>query len=250
MKTKICRGCGTEKPCDIFGKNRATCKECRKTARIEYLINNKNMIKIQQAEYYKENKEYIIDQTKKYQKENIDKIKSYENKRRDKKLKYRKEYYLNNKEKQIAYQKIHRQKDKKEIRERQKKYDQKRSKDDPAYKFRRNISTTIYIFLKRNMSSKNGRSCSQFLPFTFEELKQHLESQFEHWMTWDNHGKYNIKTWEDNDQTTWTWQLDHIVPHSTFNYISMDCQEFKDCWSLSNLRPLSAKQNVIDGNRR
>jgi hypothetical protein len=30
----------------------------------------------------------------------------------------------------------------------------------------------------------------------------------------------------------------------------MDCQEFKDCWALSNLRPLNAKQNFWDGVNR
>lgn len=30
----------------------------------------------------------------------------------------------------------------------------------------------------------------------------------------------------------------------------MDCQEFRNCWALSNLRPLSSKQNISDGNRR
>lgn len=27
----------------------------------------------------------------------------------------------------------------------------------------------------------------------------------------------------------------------------MDCEEFKKCWALENLRPLSAKQNNYDG---
>jgi hypothetical protein len=43
------------------------------------------------------------------------------------------------------------------------------------------------------------------------------------------------------------FHFDHIIPHSTFHYETMDCQEFKDCWALSNLRPLSAKQNLLDG---
>jgi hypothetical protein len=29
----------------------------------------------------------------------------------------------------------------------------------------------------------------------------------------------------------------------------MEDQAFLDCWALSNLRPYSAKQNIIDGNR-
>jgi hypothetical protein len=43
------------------------------------------------------------------------------------------------------------------------------------------------------------------------------------------------------------WNLDHIIPNSEFKYISIQDDEFKKCWSLSNLRPLSAKQNVLDG---
>ena len=66
-------------------------------------------------------------------------------------------------------------------------------------------------------------------------------------MNWGNHGKMDFKNWDNNDPNTWTWQLDHIIPHSEFNYTSMDDQAFKDCWALSNLRPLSAKQNHKDG---
>lgn len=29
----------------------------------------------------------------------------------------------------------------------------------------------------------------------------------------------------------------------------MEDEEFKKCWALSNLRPYSAKQNIIDGAR-
>ena len=47
-----------------------------------------------------------------------------------------------------------------------------------------------------------------------------------------------------------TIPLDHIDAHINFLYITMNCQEFKDCWALSNLRPLSAKQNVKEQNSR
>ncbi|MGI0058151.1 MAG: hypothetical protein ACREBJ_00145 [Nitrosotalea sp.] len=86
-----------------------------------------------------------------------------------------------------------------------------------------------------------------YLPYSFDELKGHLERQFEPWMNWNNRGKYDVKTWNDNDSSTWVWQLDHIIPHSTFPYTSMQEQTFKNCWALTNLRPLSAKQNQLDG---
>lgn len=121
--------------------------------------------------------------------------------------------------------------------------------NDPCYRLRKICSGSINYYLKSNGSSKNNESCLKYLPYTIQELKEHLEKQFESWMTWDNQGTYNSVTWNE-DQSTWTWQLDHIIPQSTFKYISMEDQSFKECWSLSNLRPLSAKQNIIDGSNR
>lgn len=97
--------------------------------------------------------------------------------------------------------------------------------------------------------AKNFKSICDFLQYSIEELKDHLENQFEPWMTWDNYGRYVVKEWEDNDSSTWKWQIDHIILHSQFKYSSMDEQEFKDCWALSNLRPYSAKQNLLDSDR-
>ncbi len=81
-----------------------------------------------------------------------------------------------------------------------------------------------------------------------DELKAYLESQFESWMTWANHGRYDSKTWNDNDISTWTWQIDHIIPQSALPYDSMSHTNFVKCWELSNLRPLSAKANILKGN--
>ena len=112
---------------------------------------------------------------------------------------------------------------------------------------RQYVSNTIGKMLKKNGATKCGKSCLNYLEYTFEELKKHLESQFEGWMTWENHGRYETKTWDDQDPSTWTWQLDHIVPQSDVSYESMDDENFQKCWDLANLRPLSAKKNVIDG---
>jgi 5-methylcytosine-specific restriction endonuclease McrA len=69
-------------------------------------------------------------------------------------------------------------------------------------------------------------------------------------MTWENRGNYSPETWDDNDQSTWTWQIDHIIPDSDFEYESMQDAEFQKSWSLENLRPLNAKQNVLEGTNR
>ena len=120
-----------------------------------------------------------------------------------------------------------------------------RRKNDIIFKLKENMSAYVRSFI-----FKNKKSIKKYLPYTIEELKKHLESQFEPWMTWNNWGKYYCDKWDDDDSSTWTWQIDHIIPHSTFKYVSMEDEEFKKCWSLNNLRPYSAKQNLLDGNRR
>ena len=55
------------------------------------------------------------------------------------------------------------------------------------------------------------------LPYSINELKTYSESLFEPWMNWGNWGRYT-KKWNDEDQTTWRWNIDHIIPKSFFNY--------------------------------
>lgn len=125
-------------------------------------------------------------------------------------------------------------------------YRKTRHTKDPTFRLRRIIGPSIRTAL---YGSKNGRTWD-YLPYTPIELKAHLESLFATWMTWGNHGVYNAATWDDNDSSTWTWQIDHIIPQSKFLYSSLDCDAFRQCWALSNLRPLSAKQNISEGARR
>lgn len=134
------------------------------------------------------------------------------------------------------------------------------NKDSVLLRVKRNIysrrETDILFILKEIVSyrvsralNKNGKSVLKYLPYSIEKLKEHLEKLFEPWMTWENYGKYSVKTWDDNDTATWKWNIDHIIPHSTFKYSYMEDQAFIDCWALANLRPYSAKQNIIDGAR-
>lgn len=114
----------------------------------------------------------------------------------------------------------------------------------PEVKLRRRCSNAIRAALKSNKKT----SCMNKLPFSIEDLKIHLEQQFEFWMTWDNWGSYDSQTWKDNDPSTWTWQIDHIIPQSKLPYNSMDHPNFYKCWELSNLRPLSSKENLQKSN--
>ena len=117
--------------------------------------------------------------------------------------------------------------------------------NSPQYKLRTLVSRAVAYGLK-----KNGQSVTKYLIYTFDQLKLHLEIHFEPWMNWDNHGVYDSENWYDNNSTTWTWQLDHVIPQSELLYNSMEDDNFKKCWALENLRPLSAKQNHLDGINR
>lgn len=111
------------------------------------------------------------------------------------------------------------------------KQEQKRRLTDINFHLKKNISSAI-----RSVIKKKGQSTFKYLPYTPQELREHLESQFDEKMTWHNYGTY--------------WHLDHIKPHSLFKYKSMNDEAFKQCWALTNLRPLEAKQNMSDGATR
>ena len=128
-----------------------------------------------------------------------------------------------------------------------------RNRNEEAVKIRnairKSISNRILTALKKIGRSKNGKSILNFLPYSMDDLIHHLESQFEPWMNWSNWGRFDEKNWKDDDPSTWTWQIDHIIPHSIFAYTSMGDPEFFKCWELSNLRPLSAKRNILEGRK-
>ena len=119
------------------------------------------------------------------------------------------------------------------------KYRQKR-KLDPAWKLRKNVSVAIANSLRTNKEY----SCFDKLPYTVKQLKHHLESQFEDWMSWDNWGPIADYTSEKP-----VWNIDHIIPQSKLIYESLDDKNFEKCWALNNLRPLDAVENIRKSNK-
>jgi len=69
-------------------------------------------------------------------------------------------------------------------------------------------------------------------------------------MNWDNIGTYNSNKWNDYDSSTWTWQIDHIIPQCKYPYKDFNDDNFLIIWSLSNLRPLNSKFNLIKGKKQ
>lgn len=242
--TKICFKCKLPKIKSDFSdaqfiKKSGWCKLC---------------ISLSKKSYYQDNKERIINSSKEYQEIHKEEVLEYKREyyleNKNTKLSYNKSYYEDNRTQIIAASKQYYEDNKEQVMIYRKEYQKARRKTDPAFKLRAILSNAIGFSIKKNGSVKNHKSVVKFLPYTMGELKQHLEKQFEPWMNWNNHGNYDLKSWDDNDSSTWKWNVDHIAPHRNFSYTSMEDQAFKDCWALSNLRPYSAKQNLIDGDRK
>jgi len=105
--------------------------------------------------------------------------------------------------------------------------DRKRN-EDPKFRLSRNISSSIRQSLFR-FNGKGGAPWESLVDFTKQEIIDHLEKQFQPGMTWDNYGE---------------WQIDHRVPISVFNFTTPEHEDFSRCWSLKNLQPMWAKENM------
>lgn len=76
---------------------------------------------------------------------------------------------------------------------------------------------------------KSGSAIEQLLGYSMTDLKVHLERQFQGGMNWKSYGRKG-------------WHIDHIKPKRCFDLTRMD--EVRAFWSLPNLRPLPARENL------
>jgi hypothetical protein len=240
------------------------CKDCLKKRQKEYRDKNKANKKNTDKNYYnrvkkdpdfiKKSKEYRLSKKeekaeydKEYRKRNKLKYQEYCEKNKEAIAEKRREYYITNKDSIIKRHKKWTANNYEKKLSSNCAYHLRRLKRDLSFKIRQSISKTIKKYLKINGFSKTKSSFLKNLPYSIDELKVHLEKQFEPWMSWDNWGSYRKDAWDDSDIKTWRWQIDHIIPQSDLPYSSMEEENFKKCWELANLRPLNAKQNLLDG---
>lgn len=101
-----------------------------------------------------------------------------------------------------------------------------RRRVDPKRNLDHRIRSRMREFLSGRDSSK---SWIDKVGYTLDELYLHLERQFTVGMTWENMGE---------------WHVDHIIPLSSFSYSDHNSPEFKAAWSLTNLRPIWATENL------
>lgn len=89
------------------------------------------------------------------------------------------------------------------------------------------------------VSGKGEYDLSSVLGYTREDVRHHLERQFSANMSWRNYAGGRGR------KRSRVWHIDHIVAKSRFG-----CDEIKEAFALTNLRPLWAKDNFSKAARR
>jgi len=239
---KQCTKCKEFKPAttEFFHKKKGSlqtkCKECRKNEELERHYQDRERILERKRNYYFQNKEWAKakQQEHYWSRPEVERQKAKErhwlNRNRNNRLSAI--YRQNNQDKLIAYMKEWRKNNKSQHNLKCKEYKRRQRATNPTYVLSNRVGRAIAHHLKRN---KNGKSWKKYLNFTPQELKEHLESQFTDGMTWQKFLNAEI-------------HIDHIKPVSAFYFDSIYDSEFQECWSLENLQPLWAKDNIRKSN--
>ena len=151
--------------------------------------------------------------------------------KKEKRKEYEKQYYKNNREKILEKSKQYFKNNQKEKQEKNNKRYRERWNTDPVFKLKGSIKRNVLGAIKRNGFVKKSKT-QDILGCTFEEFKQYIESLWEDWMRWDNHGLYN-------GEMNYGWDLDHIIPQSSVNTE----EELIKLNHYTNYQPLCSKIN-------
>jgi len=208
----------------------------------EWYLQNKERLK----KKYEDNRDDILEKAKKrYNPEKKSEYnKKYGEEYKEEIAEYNKSYYSANKEEFYEYGKKYREENKEKIKNYQKEYNQnpeniinRRKKvkekydNDNCFKFSLLFRNNLNGALKKNGLVKSKKS-EEILGCSFLEFREFLETQFETWMTWDNHGKYN-------GELNYGWDIDHILP---LDSVSTEEDIYKLC-HYTNFQPLCSYTN-------
>lgn len=118
-----------------------------------------------------------------------------------------------------------------ESKKKRNEYTNNKRKTNIQFKIKTTLSGRIYGALKSN---KKSARTMELIGCSIEFLISHLESQFEDWMTFENHGNSKYEGHK-------TWHIDHIIPCRFYNL--EDPEQQKICFNWRNLQPLESKEN-------
>ena len=204
-------------------------KEQAKEYYKEYRLKNKEQIKEYRKKYYSKNKEREKKQMREYILKNRRQRKEYMKE-------YNKEYRLKNKEWMNKQMREYYSKNKEQRKEYNSKLENiERRRNWTKNRYRTNVNFKLLTICRaRLLAALKGKSKSastiKLLGCTIEELRRHIESKFEPWMTWENHG---------------LWDVDHIKACFHFNLV--DPEQQRACFNWSNLQPMEHIANIKKG---
>jgi hypothetical protein len=164
--------------------------------------------KINSKKYYEENKEQLKDYHAEYSREWQKTEAGKSSAKKGRQKYYYKDIETSRKKGREAYQ---------------------RRKLDPKYPLNDNISSGMHLSLKNNW----GGIWQEHVGYTLEQLKARLEPLLKEGWTFKNYGT--------------AWEIDHIKPRCKFDFDSYGSAEFKACWALTNIQPLSSLENMQKG---
>lgn len=231
---KRCCTCKQELPLGDFNKDkqqkdglRRQCKGCI----ADYAQRNREKIAAKKQEYYQKNKEELDAYKKEWVEKNREYVnsqnKAWREKNPESAIASRQKYYQENKEvlAEINKKWYEDHKNTEEFKENRRTKRNQMRKSNIQLRLGENLRRRLLSALKgtaRTGSAVRDLGCS------VEHFVQHLESQFQDGMSWDNYGYRG-------------WHIDHIVPISHFDLT--DPKQLLAACHYTNLQPLWAIDN-------
>jgi hypothetical protein len=111
-------------------------------------------------------------------------------------------------------------------------YRKKKILTDPKYRLINTLRVRLHEYINQR-GYKKDRNTFKVIGCTPDELREHIEKQWEPWMNWGNYGKYKPDTYN------YGWDVDHFIPTSS-------AKTKKEIYKLShytNLKPLCSRIN-------
>ena len=224
---KVCTRCGEHKPLEQFDLHKkglngryCFCKLCRKAISHDRYLRNRAEILQKSSEYYANNRDAVLERHKTYDTTNAESISER-----------RKKQYYANWEKQREKHDASTKRNWDKVLAYHRWYTKKKRVENASYRVHVNVSRRLrqHIRLKKEL----GATWEAVLGYTTADVIAHLESKFCDGMSWDNYGE---------------WHIDHIVPVAFFRAAEHK-HAIAECWALSNLQPLWARDNLRKGAR-
>lgn len=205
---KTCSKCKEEKSVEEFHKRKASKDGLRPDC--------KSCVNTQSKAHYYANHQLILERRKG---------------ERDANPEGRRAYYQLNRKSILDQRKTHYNENRQAILQSNIGYERERLKLDPAFRIIKNIRRNLHHILK---GKHNHAPTLELLGCTGEEWRSHLESTFKSGMTWGNYGQGEGK-----------WQVDHIMPVSSFE--QEDHLQRLICWNYRNTQALWSHENMAKG---